>query len=58
MKTIVETILKSSDFNDKMVITISHQGFIERTPLVELRSLIHENVGIKAFYTKNHGTVL
>ena len=57
MKTIVETIPKSSDFNDKMVITISHLGFIERIPLVELRSLIHENVGIKSFYTRENDFV-
>ena len=57
MKTIVETITESSDFNDKMVVTISHLGFIERTPLVELCSLRHEHIGIKAFYARENDFV-
>lgn len=56
MKTI-ERITKSSDFDDKMVITISHLGYIERTPLIEIRSLIQGGVGIKAFYARDNDYV-
>lgn len=57
MKTAVETITEFSDFNDEMVISISHLGFIERTPLTEIRSMTHEGVSIKAFYTRDNDYV-
>lgn len=57
MKTAVETITNLSDFNDEMVITISHLGFIERTPLTEIRSITHEGVSIKAFYARDNDYV-
>lgn len=57
MKTAVETITKFPDFNDEMVISISHLGFIERTPLTEIRSMTHESVSIKAFYTRDNDYV-
>lgn len=44
MKTIVETILESSDFNDKMVITISHQRitgqFFDPLKMAEVRGMM------------------
>ena len=57
MKTISEAITKSPNSNDKIFISISHQGFIERTPLTRIRSLIHGGVGIKAFYTRENDFV-
>lgn len=57
MKTFVETSTKSPVFDDKMVITISHLGFIERTPLTKLRSLTHEGVVVKPFYTRDNDFV-
>ena len=53
MNTIVETMLKSPVFDDEIVVTISHLGFIERTSLAEIRSLAHRGVGIKAFFTRD-----
>ena len=57
MKTVVDSITKLSDFNDKMVVTISHLGFIERTSLTEIHSLTQGGVGIKAFFTRDNDYV-
>ncbi len=57
MKTIVETIAKKSDYNDEMVITISHLGFIERTPKTEIHSLIHGCDDNKLFYIRENDFV-
>lgn len=57
MKTISEAITKSPDSNDKIVISISHLGFIERTPLARISSLTRGGAGIKAFYTRENDFV-
>jgi len=57
MKTISEAITKSPDSNDKIVISISHLGFIERTPLARISSLTHGGVGSNAFYTRENDFV-
>ena len=57
MKTISEAITKSPDSNDKIVISISHLGFIERTPLARISSLTHGGVGSNAFYTRDNDFV-
>ncbi len=57
MKTIVERITKSSDFDDKIVIAITHLGFIERIPLTRIRSLTHDGGGIKTFYARENDFV-
>lgn len=57
MKTVVDTITKLSDFNDEMVITISHLGYIERTSLTEIYSRTQGGVGIKAFFTRDNDYV-
>ena len=57
MNKVVEKITKLFDFNDEMVITISHLGFIKRTPLTEIYSLTQEGVGINAFFTRDNDYV-
>ncbi len=57
MNTVVDTITKLSDFNDEMVITISHLGFIERTSLTEIYSRTQGGVGFKAFFTRDNDYV-
>ncbi len=57
MNTIVETTIKSSDYDDQIVIIISHMGFIERIPLAKFRSLTHGGVGLKSIYTRENDFV-
>ena len=57
MKTIIDTTTKSSDYDDEVVISISHLGYIERMPLSRIRSLTHGGVGIKAMYTRENDYV-
>lgn len=57
MNTIVETTIKSSDYDDQIVIIISHMGFIERIPLAKIRSLTHGGVGLKSIYTRENDFV-
>lgn len=56
MKTILEAT-KSPDSNDEIVISISHLGFIERTPLTRISSLTHGDVDTKTFYTRENDFV-
>lgn len=55
-----EIVLSADEFNpedfyadDDMVITISHLGYIKRTPLAEFRSQARGGVGAKASTTRN-----
>lgn len=57
MNAIVETNAKKSYYNDEIVITISHLGFIERTPKTEIHSLIHGGDDNKLFYTRENDFV-
>ena len=57
MNAIVETNAKKTYYNDEIVITISHLGFIERTPKTEIHSLIHGGDDNKLFYTRENDFV-
>ncbi len=57
MNKVVEKITKLFDSNDEMVITISNLGFVERTSLTEIHSLINGDVGIKTFFTRDNDYV-
>lgn len=55
-----EIVPSAEDFNpedfyadDEMVITISHRGYIKRTPLTEFRSQARGGIGIKGSDTKD-----
>lgn len=57
MNTIEETTIKSSDFDDQIVIIISHLGFIERMPFTRIHSLAKGCVGSKSIYTRENDFV-
>lgn len=45
------------EIDDKMVITISYQGFIERTSLSKIHSMIYGGVDNKTFFTRDNDYV-
>lgn len=57
MNTIVGTTIKSSDYDDQIVIIISRMGFIERMPLIKIHSLTHGGVGLKSICTRENDYV-
>ncbi len=57
MNTNLETTIKSSVYDDQIVIIISRMGFIERMPLTKIHSLTHGGVGLKSICTRENDYV-
>lgn len=57
MNTIEETTIKSSDYDNQIVVIISHLGFIERMPLTRIRSLSKGGVDSKSIFTRENDLV-
>ena len=57
MNTIEETTMKSSDYDNQIVIIISRLGFIERIPLSRILSLPKGGDGFKSICTRENDFV-